>query len=64
VFIRLLAENVVGGFLPDLRKPIFSGVESAAWWARMLPLLLISVLVAIGAMVWLYERARGRRIRI
>jgi len=64
VFLRMRMTDSHGGWIPALRKPIFYDVETAWWWARAIPLILIAVLVVSGLVIWLYERKHMRRIRI
>ena len=61
---RMKTTDSRAGRVPALRKPIFYDAETAFWWARAIPLILIVILVVSGFSIWLYEHKRKRRIRI
>ncbi len=64
LFLRVRMANSHGGWILALRKPIFYGIETASWWARAIPPILITILVGCGFSIWLYEHITKRRIQI
>lgn len=64
VFLRMRTTDSHGGWIPALHRSIFYDAETASWWARAIPLVLIAILVVCGLGIRFFEHKRKRRIRI
>ncbi len=64
ILFRMRTVERYGGFMPNMRRPIFHGIEAAAWWIRTLLFAAILGLILTGLLVWSYERVTKRRIRL